>query len=542
MVAHEGQVLERRGDGLLIKFAEPRNATLCAHELHHAALRANERFIEGDAIYLRIGIHTADVLSEVGAIYGRGINLAARIAALAGPGETVASDAVRDQITTGIDADVFDLGECHLKHAASTLHAFRMLPVGADAAQKRLLAPESVVRPSVAVLPFDVHGVESTANANSLSDLVGEGINHGVSRIDQISAISWMSCRALRGRGLSAVDAMQALGASWIVGGGVYVDGTTLLITFELTRADQPQVELTGRIRTDVRDLMSSESESAGEIAYSVVQRIVELETKRVSRHALPNLASHSILTGAIGLMHRSGKENFVKSRNALEYLLERHPRMHAVRPWLAQWYVLRNTRGFAIDAKDDAARAVEQANRALDALPDDSRALALLGFTHFHLLGDVQTAQTMLDASIRMNANDPLASIFCAAVKSVQQLNNEGWALSLQALKIAPFDPLRDYMRGMAAGCAMSAGAIDTAVELATASIRENAAHPYAWRVLLIAQTRSGNIDAARAAYQRLCAMNYPLAISSYVARSKLSAGDLGIAVDALRMAGVPE
>ena len=96
--------------------------------------------------------------------------------------------------------------------------------------------------------------------------------------------------------------------------------------------------------------------------------------------------------------------------------------------------------------------------------------------------------------------------------------------------------------MRGIAAGCAMSVGRLDTAVELAYASTRENANHPYVWRVLLIAHARLGNIPQAKHAYGKLQLLQQDLTISKYVARSKLNTNDLNIAIAALRATGVPE
>ena len=449
---------------------------------------------------------------------------------------------LRTRKRTDVDGDIADLGECFLKHTNGAVRAFRVSPSGSERTLQVDDSKQLQARPVVAVLPFRVYGAETLATSASICDLIAENVIHLIARNDQIAVTSWMSSRAFGDQNYSAVSAGEALGASWLVTGSAYLQGSELLLNAELIQTGDSRIEWSGRVRGDTRDLLLAESETTSEIAQSVIQRIVEVETRRVSKHALPNLASHSILTGAIGLMHRSGKDNFIKSRSALEYLLERHPRMHAVRPWLAQWYVLRNTRGFADDPKADASRALEQTNRALDALPDDSRAIALLGFTHFHLLSDAVTAEKFLDQSVAMNGNDPLAGIFCAAVKSVRQVVDEGWALSLHALKIAPFDPLRDYMRAIASGCAMSVGALDVAIELASASVRENSNHPYAWRVLLIARARRGQLVEARLAYEKLVFLQQDLRVSTYSARSKLSSADLQIAVDALRAVGVPE
>src|SRR5207244_5065092 len=107
--------------GLMIAFAHPRDATECASALHRRAAELAESVAVGDRVLLRIGIHAADILTDDVAFYGNGVNVAARLAALAGPGETVISDSVRDQLTTGPGGVFVVLVLFHLKFIDLTL-------------------------------------------------------------------------------------------------------------------------------------------------------------------------------------------------------------------------------------------------------------------------------------------------------------------------------------------------------------------------------------------------------------------------------------
>ena len=119
--AHQGHLLQRLGDGLMLDFAHPRHAALCARALHRRCLELSARLPREDRVLLRVGIHTADILTDDVAIYGHGVNVAARLAALAGPGETVISAAARDELTAGLDGEIEDLGDCHLKNIDAPL-------------------------------------------------------------------------------------------------------------------------------------------------------------------------------------------------------------------------------------------------------------------------------------------------------------------------------------------------------------------------------------------------------------------------------------
>lgn len=538
-----GEVLERRGDGLLLSWpGAQRQAAACALAMAGAVRQAAAGAGTAERISMRFGIHCGQVFSDGQRVYGQHVNHAARVASLAKPDEVMATQALRDRLVPGVDADIEDLGECWVKHASDPIRAFRLTAPGqADVAAQAMHAPE-LPRPCLAVLPFRMRGAADSEEAVTVRDLIGENIVHALSRGDTLAVVSWHSSRVFDGADGAIAAPASALGAHWVVTGSCVQMAGRLVLGIELHDTRSTGVAWTCRMVTEVGELLAAEPGFAAELAQGLVLQICQGEARRLARHSLPNLTSHSILTGAIGLMHRSSRDSFLKSRDALEYLLERHPRMHAVRPWLAQWYVLRNTRGFGGDPAADAPRALEQTRRALDAEPEDARALALLGFTHFHLLHDAAAAEQFLDRSVMLNGNDPLALTFSAAIKNARAKNAESAALARGAIQVAPFDPLRDYIRGIAAGCLLSGGDHAGSIRLAEASIRENALHPYAWRVLLIASSLAGDLARARTALASLQRLGQTLTLASYRARSQLSPGDLEIAERALRNAGVPE
>jgi adenylate cyclase len=539
---HDGQLLERRGDGIIVRFEYAKDAARCANDIH-AWVSLSQRAMNAEQrIALRIGLHSASLLTDGTSHYGSAMNLAARLTSLCDPGETIASDAVRQVVTPDVDCDVEDLGERFLKNIDQPLRVYRIAALSGQAAFKVELPAAAMKRRALAVLAFEIHGGTALAPIDSTVELLGENMAHYLARADQMDIVSWRSSRLFSMAHMSAGEISAKLNVDWLISGSCIIVGEQLTITAELLGRTNSHVSWSLRFRTTVDDLIAAQSECMTEFVQSLSQRIAEIEAKKLTKHALPSLASHSLLTGAIGLMHRGGRENFERSKGALEYLMERHPRMHAVRPWLAQWYVLRNTRGFSDSPDADAARALDHTTRALDALPEDARALSLLGFVHFHLLRDTGTAEKYLEQAVAIDANDALANTFCAAVKATLNARDESWMMSLRALRIAPFDPLRDYMRGMAAGCALSANRLNEAIELANASVRENAAHPYAWRVLLFAHARMGDTASGRRAYQKLVALGQLLTISSYRAKSKLNEADLALAVAAMRAVGVPE
>ena len=144
---HHGRHVKSLGDGLLAEFDSASEAVGAAHELHHffddtnAALPPEQRF------HLRAGLNAAQIYIDSVDVYGAGVNLAARVASLAGPGETIVTSQVRDDLTDGLDGELRDMGECYLKHVPEPVRVWRV----GDASAQPLLTPEIVAATSEAL-------------------------------------------------------------------------------------------------------------------------------------------------------------------------------------------------------------------------------------------------------------------------------------------------------------------------------------------------------------------------------------------------------
>ena len=125
-----GLQVKSLGDGVLLVFERVGSALSAAFAIQtDLPIRQCGRPAERQ-IMLRIGIETGDVLVLKQDVFGQSVNLAARLATLAGPGEIVVSARVREQLTPVLDANIEDLGECYLKHISKPVRAFRVGPPG----------------------------------------------------------------------------------------------------------------------------------------------------------------------------------------------------------------------------------------------------------------------------------------------------------------------------------------------------------------------------------------------------------------------------
>src|SRR5437764_8813258 len=123
---HHGRIVKTTGDGVLVEFASVVDAVRCAVEVQNAMVERNTDIAAERRIEFRIGINLGDIISDENDIYGDGVNVAARLEALAEPGGICVSRMVHDQVRDKLDIAFDDMGEQQLKNIARPLHVFRV--------------------------------------------------------------------------------------------------------------------------------------------------------------------------------------------------------------------------------------------------------------------------------------------------------------------------------------------------------------------------------------------------------------------------------
>src|SRR4051812_49414717 len=113
---HKGRIVKTTGDGILIEFPSVVEAVACAVAVQLGMANRNAETPEGQRILFRVGVNLGDVIVQDGDIHGDGVNIAARLEALAEPGGICVSGTVRDHIGDRLDLAFNDMGEQSLKN------------------------------------------------------------------------------------------------------------------------------------------------------------------------------------------------------------------------------------------------------------------------------------------------------------------------------------------------------------------------------------------------------------------------------------------
>src|SRR5579864_5913312 len=158
---HRGRIVKTTGDGLLVEFASVVDAVRCAVETQREMAIRNGGVPAEKRIEFRMGINLGDIIIDDGDIFGDGVNIAARLEALAEPGGICASRVVRDQVRDKLDFSFEDMGEQQVKNIARPVRVYRVemgpRPSRPHAGETPAIQPATPLalpeKPSIAVLP-----------------------------------------------------------------------------------------------------------------------------------------------------------------------------------------------------------------------------------------------------------------------------------------------------------------------------------------------------------------------------------------------------
>lgn len=542
---HGGRMVKSLGDGLVLEFDAIPGAAACA--LGIQALMADPPPGAGgdEPLAVRIGMHVTDILADRVDIYGSGVNLCARIASLAGPGEVVASAAARDLLVDALDARVEDLGECFLKHLPRPIRAFRVTAPERDGDEVSATVapppPESSLLPVLAVFPMAV--LPADESLAPLGHVVADELNAALAPGRDLMVISRMSVRALAERAVDLAACRALLGAHYVLTGALRVAGDRVVAVVELADTRTGQVAWGGTVRGSIAAILAGDGELVEALAGAVRGAMMRAEVERARSRPLPTLDSCSLLLGGIALLHRSSRDDFTRSIALLEALRERHPRQSSVHAWVAKWHVLAVAQGWTGDAAQDTRRAQDAARRAIDLDDRNAIALAIDGLVHTSLLKRLDEGMQRYVAAIEANPSEGLAWALKGTLHAFRGEGGPAVQATRHALVLSPLDPLRYFYETLAATAELAAGNHDAVIALARRSLRGNRTHVSTWRSLAIAQVESGRVDEARETVGELMRLDPGFTLARYRQWTPSFDFDTGRRwTDALARAGVPD
>jgi adenylate cyclase len=495
---HQGRIVKNTGDGLLAEFPSVIDAVRCAAEVQRGMIDREPMVSDERRLRFRIGINLGDVIAEGGDIFGDGVNVAARLEALAEPGGICVSGTVRDQVRDKLPYALDDMGEQSVKNIARPVRVYALRPeavadlparsvqfeasrrrptvlvamaaaaaaalviaviawwvwpgarssptataAGAPAAMS-IAQPLIAPRLSIVVLPFTNLG--NDPEQQYFADAITEDLTTDLSRIADMFVISRNSAFTYKDKPVNAKQIGRELGVRYVLEGSVQRSGNQVRVNAQLINAETDAHLWAERFDRDMGDLFALQNDITSLIAVTLNIQLIRAEATRPAEH--PDALDY-LLRGRALELNTPTRDNYAQAISLFEHALALDPQSVEAQARLAYILVNRVQNGMTDSAAADLARAEGLVAEVLAALPSSA-------YAHY-VKGGVLRAQNRWEDSIpEYETALALNRNFVAA------LNGLGWSklytgsidevipLEEQAIRLGPRDPGIGYRYGL--------------------------------------------------------------------------------------------
>jgi TolB-like protein/class 3 adenylate cyclase len=282
---HRGRVVKNTGDGLLAEFASVVDAVRCAVEVQQGMAERNAGTPPEKWIEFRIGINLGDVIVEEHDIFGDGVNVAARLEALAEPGGICVSRVVRDQVRDRLDYAFEDLGEQSVKNIARPVRVYALRPKGVTGRPATSASSSAPAAPrlSIVVLPFA--NLSSDPEQQYFADGITEDLTTDLSRLADMLVISRDTAFTYRHKPIDTKQIGHELGVRYVLEGSVRRSGNQVRVNAQLIDAETNAHLWAERFDGDTSDLFALQDEITSRIAVALDLELVDAEAARPIEH-----------------------------------------------------------------------------------------------------------------------------------------------------------------------------------------------------------------------------------------------------------------
>jgi len=490
---HKGRIVKLMGDGLLAEFGSVVGAVECAVAIQTAMPQRNAARPPERRIELRIGINLGEVIVEGRDIYGDGVNVAARLEALAEPGGICIADRVHEQVEGRLDCRFTDAGEQTVKNIARPIRVWRWseaLSASGPTSSSTASLPLSA-KSSIAVLPFN--NMSGDSEQEYFSDGITEDIITALSRFRSLLVIARNSSFTFKGQSIDMKEVGLKLGAAYVVEGSVRKAGNRVRVTAQLIDAESGGHVWAERYDRDLDDVFAIQDEIVEQVVWKVTHQLEETEIARVQRKQTSPDAYDLYLLGTAHLF-RFTPEDAAKAIELLQQAIELDPPFSPAHMRLALAYL---GKGIGSDSRarevENYEMGVASAKAALALNESDENAHAILAQL-YNLLHRRADAKRHIDRAVELNPN----GIFVVFLKTYDLL----WSSCLEeaeewisrAIRLDPVKP--GYLFEPMGLIAYLLGRFEEAAEC---FLRIPPAYPYHHAELAAALAQAGRMDEAR-------------------------------------------
>jgi adenylate cyclase len=540
---HRGRIANTAGDSVLAEFGSAVDAVQCAVEAQTALAEANSVLAPDRRIHFRIGIHIGDVMIRAGDLFGDGVNIAARLQALAKAGGVCISGATYDQVCKVLPMTFADLGAQQVKNIQERIRAYQVDATGQtrEAAPAPLAdtecAPPLPDKPSIAVLPFQ--NMSGDPEQEYFADGMVEEIITALSRFRWLFVIARNSSFTFKGQAVDVKEVGRRLGVRYLLEGAVRKAAGKVRITGQLIDALTGTHIWADRFERDLTDVFALQDEVTVAVVSAIQPKLFQTEVAMVTRRRPENLTAYDFFLRAMQQYYISNPEGLVEAIRLANRALELEPRFGFIAALAGVCHMQNVLWGYVVDPQFDRKEAVRLLRLALSIDDGDPDTVALAAMTSAYMIGDSESEIEMADRAVALNPNSFRAWSCRGQVYRIAGLPKEAVQSFERAIRMSPVDPLlfRSFT-GMALAL-IELGRFDEAIVAGKKAQRQNPSFSLAYRCLAAAFAHLGRYAEAREATTRVLELDPAFTISAMIARGGHS--NAGLLIEGLRKAGLP-
>jgi adenylate cyclase len=534
---HHGRIVKTTGDGLLVEFASVVDAVRCAVEVQQRMPERNSGVAADSRIEWRIGINLGDVIVEGDDLYGDGVNIAARIEALADAGGVFVSNTVHDHVRDRLPFVFEDLGEQQVKNIARPVRVYRVLMDQPASTKAPLPLPD---KPSLAVLPFE--NMTGDAEQDYFVDGVVEEITTAISRLPWLFVIARNSSFTYKGRAVDVKQVARELGVRYVLEGSVRKAGNRVRITGQLIDTATGAHIWADRFDGALDDIFELQDQVASGVAGAIEPKLRSAEIERAIRKPTESLDAYDLYLRALAQVWKWTTDGWHEAIDLLRQALVVDPSYAPAAGLFAWCRVLQGARRpVSAQERDEGLRLARQAVEGGSENPD---ALWMGGWGMLILAGEHAAGLSAIERSLTLNPNSALALCFFGWAQSFRHQSQRAIDALERARRLSPLDPQPWVFHGALAHAHFTAGRYKEAIEWADRALHAQPRMTAVVGVKAAACSHLGRVEDARACISRYCELRPGSTIAGFSAAlgSALSPEFLAAYTDGLRKAGLPE
>jgi len=502
IVEHGGRIVKTMGDGLLLEFPSIVDATRCAIEVQKGMAARNADVPSNRRVAFRIGVNLGDIVIDGEDILGDGVNIAARLQAIAEPGGIAISRRVHEDVQDRLDASFEDAGERSLKNIARPVQVWRWSSAGTSAGVAQEVVRDDALplpdKPSIAVLPFI--NMSADPGQEYFADGIAEDIITALSRIQWFFVTARNSSFTYKGIAVDVRQVGRELGVRYVLEGSVRRSGRRLRVTAQLIDATTGQHVWVERYDRELSDIFEVQDEITRNVVASTRTQVQLIEGSLFEKLEKPSLPVWALVNRSWKLMYEMTANSLTEAKRLGMEAIAVDPgsgRAHqalAVHLWHLAWM------GFAEDTHATLAEGRRMAERAVRLNDGDEYSHWILGLLQM-ANGEYDKAIAELERAIEINPNCSLAYGSLATTLNHAGCPEEAVSYNEIAIRSNPRDPSIFYRYNGLALSHFLLQQFDNAVQWARKAIQHKPSWFQGHAVLVASLVELGRPDDARKA-----------------------------------------